>query len=110
MCYNIIDINNSFYSIIVLVNNSSILAGVVNNDNKVIQSTTSTIEISGTKMRNYLCAGDFESFSKMLPPLPDAAKKEISSILSTSISCGMPLSRRSAKNESLIRQFIRLVI
>jgi len=71
---------------------------------------TSTIEISGTKMRNYLCAGDFESFSKMLPPLPDAAKKEISSILSTSISCGMPLSRRSAKNESLIRQFIRLVI
>ena len=35
-----------------LVNNSSILAGVVNNDNKVIQSTTSTIEISNMNLED----------------------------------------------------------
>lgn len=66
---------------------------------------TATVEISGTKMRGYLCDGDLESFAELLPPMSDSAKKEIATILSTSISCGVPQARR--QNESLLRSYIR---
>ena len=55
---------------------------------------TATVEISGTKMREYLCSGDIESFSELLPPLPEEAKTEIAQILMQSINLGCPLSRR----------------
>ena len=66
---------------------------------------TATVEISGTKMRGYLCDGDLDSFAELLPPLPDNAKKEIATILSTSITCGVPQARR--QDESLLRSYIR---
>lgn len=66
---------------------------------------TATVEISGTKMRDYLCQGDLDNFAALLPPLPDSVKKEIGTILSTSISCGVPRDRR--QNESLLRSYIR---
>ena len=58
-----------------LVNNSSILAGVVNNDNKVIQSTTSTIEISNMNLEDvskiittsYFSTQPINNFVKILP-------------------------------------------
>lgn len=66
---------------------------------------TATVEISGSKMRGYLCDGDLDSFANLLPPLPDSAKQEIASILSSSISCGVPQERR--QNETLLRTYIR---
>ncbi len=62
----------------------------------------STVQISGTKMRQYLCDGNLEEFSSLLPPLPEDVKMEIASILSQSITCGYPLSRRKETNESVI--------
>ena len=61
---------------------------------------TSTIEVSGTQMRQFLCDGDIDSFSALLPPLPEDVKDEIGQILSTGITCGMPMSRREKNNES----------
>ena len=56
-----------------------------------------TVEISGTKMRDFLCKGDIDSFSKLLPPLPDSAKAEIAQILIQSADLGCPLNRRENK-------------
>ena len=67
---------------------------------------TSTIQISGTQMRKFLCNGDLESFASMLPPLPDAVKMEIAQILSDSASCGLPREKR-LQTESLLRRFVR---
>lgn len=61
---------------------------------------TSTVEISGTQMRQFLCDGDIESFTALLPPLPEDVKDEIGQILTTGIACGMPMDRREKKNES----------
>jgi hypothetical protein len=71
---------------------------------------SATVEISGTKMRGYLCDGDLDSFAALLPPLPDNIKKEIASILSNSASCGLPMSRQERKNESLLRHYIRGIL
>ena len=68
---------------------------------------TATVEISGTKMRGYLCSGDIDSFASLLPPLPDNVKKEIAKILSNSVACGLPMERQETKNESLLRDYIR---
>lgn len=68
---------------------------------------TATIEISGTKMRKYLCDGDLDSFSALLPPLPDQIKTQIASILSDSAVCGLPLNKRNQQNESILRAYIR---
>ena len=46
-----------------LVNNSSISAGVVNNDNKVVQSTTSTIEINNVDLEDVVKIITISSFS-----------------------------------------------
>jgi len=71
---------------------------------------TATVEISGTKMRKFLCDGDLESFSALLPPLPEKIKREIAQILSDSAVCGLPMSKRTQKNESLLRSYIGLII
>ena len=71
---------------------------------------TATVEISGTKMRGFLCSGDIESFSSLLPPLPDSAKKEVAEILMQSIELGCPLERRTPKTESLLRSYVRNLI
>jgi len=71
---------------------------------------TATIEISGSKMRNFLCQGDIESFASMLPPLPENIKIKIGEILSNSISCGLPMERQENTNESLLRSYIRDVL
>ena len=71
---------------------------------------TATIEVSGTEMRGYLCAGDTAAFGEMLPPLPAEAKEEIASILVNSIELGCPLERRQVKGESLLRHYIRNTI
>lgn len=69
-----------------------------------------TVEISGTKMRSYLCDGDLDSFTALLPPLPGKIKKEIAKILSDSASCGLPLSSRNPKSESLLRAYIKDIL
>lgn len=71
-----------------------------------------TVEISGTKMRKMLCDGDIEGFSALLPPMSDAAKREIGTILSQSIAAGCPLERRVAKvqSEALLRALIRSIL
>ena len=71
---------------------------------------SATVEISGTKMRGYLCSGDLESFAELLPPLPDNVKKEIAQILSNSAACGLPMERQENKNESLLRYYIRNIL
>ena len=73
---------------------------------------TATVEISGSKMRKMLCDGDIESFSALLPPMSDAAKREIGMILSQSIAAGCPLERRGAKvqSEALLRALIRSIL
>tara|TARA_Y100000590_G_scaffold419266_1_gene520869 strand:+ start:819 stop:1634 length:816 start_codon:yes stop_codon:yes gene_type:complete len=71
---------------------------------------TATVEISGTKMREYLCNGDISNFSKLLPPLPEKAKKELATILMQSIELGCSLDSRKVKQESLLREYIRAAI
>jgi hypothetical protein len=71
---------------------------------------SATVEISGTKMRGYLCSGDLESFAALLPPLPDNVKKEIAQILSNSATCGMSMERQGGTNESLLRSYIRGIL
>ena len=71
---------------------------------------SATVEISGTKMRKYLCDGDLESFGALLPPLPDQIKTQIASILADSASCGIPLKKRNEKNESILRSYIRSLL
>jgi len=61
---------------------------------------TETIEISGTKMRNYLCQGDVKSFAEYLPPLPQDKKEEIADILSKSIEFGCPYSQRKIEENT----------
>lgn len=71
---------------------------------------TATVEISGTKMRGFLCDGDIESFSNLLPPLPKNAKIELANILMQSIELGCPLKRRTPVAESLLRSYVRNII
>lgn len=69
-----------------------------------------TVEISGTKMRSYLCKGDIKNFVKLLPPLPEDVKKEIAKILADSASCGLPMDARKSKVESLLRAYVRNMV
>ena len=61
---------------------------------------TETIEISGTKMRDYLCQGDVKSFAEYLPPLPQDKKEEIADILSKSIEFGCAYSQRKIEENT----------
>lgn len=72
---------------------------------------TATVQISGTKMRQHLCDGDINSFVELLPPLPGAVKQEIAEILSTSITCGIPMEKRKQRqDEALLRTYIGLIV
>ena len=72
---------------------------------------TATVQVSGTKMRQHLCDGDINSFVELLPPLPSKVKQEIAEILSTSITCGMPMEKRKQRqDESLLRSYISLIV
>jgi hypothetical protein len=71
---------------------------------------TATVEVSGTKMRGFLCSGDVESFANLLPPMTDAAKIEIANVLMKSIELGCPLERRQTKTEAMLRSYVRNLI
>lgn len=77
---------------------------------KVGVPRSSTVQISGTKMRNLLCTGEREAFVGMLPPLPAHIGNEIYDVLSTSIVQSCPRSQWSKVGEGLIRQFVREVL
>jgi len=67
------------------------------------------VSISGTQMREYLCAGDIKSLNNMFPEsLSFELKQEISNILTRSVSCGYPSSRNN--NESLLRHYVSLFV
>jgi len=75
---------------------------------------TSTVDISGTKMRDLLRDPEGEAeFKKMLPPVPEEVKEQIYSILSASAREGRPNRERSGGNvqsESLLRALIRSIL
>ena len=71
---------------------------------------SSTVEISGTKMRKMLCDGDKEGFLPMLPPLPDRIAEEVFNTLSTSAIRLCPRSEWSAVSERLIRNLVRFML
>jgi hypothetical protein len=77
---------------------------------KVGVPRASTVEISGTKMRNLLCTGEREAFVEMLPPLPTHIANQIYDILATSVAQSCPRSQWSKVGEGLIRQFVREVL
>jgi hypothetical protein len=70
------------------------------------------VSISGTQMREFLCAGDIEALKKMFPDdLSDIHKEEIANILTQSVSCSYPSTRdriSQIKNEQLLRKYINL--
>ena len=69
------------------------------------------VAISGTQMREYLCTGNLDALKEMLPfELSDANKTEIAAILTNSVSCGYPSSRRQSANESLVKEYIGLFL
>jgi len=75
---------------------------------------TSTIDISGTKMRALLCRSEDqasrEEFMSMLPPVDDDIKIQIFQILADSVSSMCPLSTRRNKTEGILRQYVRLFL
>lgn len=77
-------------------------------------SRTSTIDISGTKMRALLCnredPSSKASFMSMLPPVSDEVKQQIFDILSDSVGSMCPLSTRRNKTEAALRQYVRLFL
>ena len=69
---------------------------------------SATVEISGTKMRGYLCSGDLDEFANLLPSMPDNIKQEIAAVLSNSVQCGLPRDRQQKPtSEALLRRYIR---
>jgi len=75
---------------------------------------TSTVDISGTKMRALLCNSEDpasrEAFMSMLPPVSEEIKQQIFEILSQSVSSMCPLSTRRNKTEAALRQYVRLFL
>ena len=69
------------------------------------------VAISGTEMREYLCSGNIEMLINMLPEsLSEESKQQIADILIKSVSCGYPSSRDIVKVESLIRNYVKLLL
>lgn len=58
-----------------------------------------TVNVSGTKMRSLLAAGDTEAFANFLPPEIRQYSREIIDIL-----------RKTPKNESLLRKYVDLCL
>lgn len=58
-----------------------------------------TVNVSGTKMRALLSAGDVEGFARFLPPAVQAHSGEIINIL-----------RRKPMGESLLREYVNILI
>lgn len=71
---------------------------------------TSTVQISGTKMREMICAGDREGFIPMLPPLPRRIAEEVFDTLSTSATQMCPRSEWRKVGEGIIRKMVRGVL
>lgn len=71
---------------------------------------SSTVEISGTKMRKMLCNGDKEGFLPMLPPLPRDIAEAVFDTLSTSAIRLCPRSEWSSVSERLIRNLVRFML
>jgi len=71
---------------------------------------SSTVEISGTKMRKMLCNGDKAGFLPMLPPLPSDVAEEVFNTLSTSAIRSCPRSDWSSVSEGLIRNLVRFML
>lgn len=71
---------------------------------------SSTVQISGTKMREMLCNGNKEGFLPMLPDLPRNVAEEIFDTLSTSAINLCPRSNWSKVTERLIRKIVREMI
>jgi hypothetical protein len=78
--------------------------------NKIGLSRSATIDISGTKMRNYLCTGERDKFIKLLPPVSKDIAIEIYETLKTSVENSCPRSVWKPTAESLRRKLIRLMI
>lgn len=75
---------------------------------------TSTVDVSGTKMRDLLRdpSGKAE-FMRMMPPVPEDIKEEIYEILSQSASQGRPNRERkggTVQSEALLRALIRSIL
>ena len=71
---------------------------------------TSTVQISGTKMREMICRGDREGFIPMLPPLPKHIAEEVFNTLSTSATQMCPRSEWRKVGEGIIRRMVREVL
>lgn len=71
---------------------------------------SSTVQISGTKMREMLCKGDREGFIPMLPPLPRRIAEEVFDTLSTSATQMCPRSEWKKVGEGIIRRMVREVL
>ena len=63
-------------------------------------SRTETVNVSGTKMREYLAAGDFKAFAKFLPAAVRQHAKEIVNILTSK-----PANKKNVK-EAILRRYI----
>ena len=77
---------------------------------KVGVKRNSTVNISGTKMRQFLCDGDKDKFIELLPPLPRDVATEVYEVLSTSVARSCPRSVWQHKTESLVREYVRSLI
>lgn len=70
---------------------------------------TSTVNVSGTQMRRYLKDGDKQSFLRFMPPAIDG--EEVWRILtSTAVEKPKPRKASRAKNEALLRCYVRSVL
>lgn len=82
--------------------------GNLYNDGKIILKPierTSTVNVSGTKMRQYIETGDRSSFISMLPKTVDG--NGIWNILCATASVtSKKVARKKKKNESLVREFV----
>ena len=77
---------------------------------KIGLSRSATIDISGTKMRNYLCNDEREKFIKLLPPVPMDIAIEIYETLKTSAANSCPRTVWKPTVENMIRNLIGLMI
>jgi hypothetical protein len=71
---------------------------------------SSTVQISGTKMREMICSGDREGFIPMLPPLPKRIAEEVFDTLSTSVTQMCPRSEWKKVGEGIIRNMVREIL
>ncbi len=77
---------------------------------KIGVSRNSTINISGTKMRQFLLNDDRESFQKLLPPLPADVSDQIYGILSKSAKLGSPSTKIQNESFSLLKSFVKMLV